>query len=258
MSAVPPDMTDDLDPGSTRRGLLRGMGAAGLGLAGTGLLGTVLGEEAGDAAAATPSCTLVKEQTEGPYYVDLERVRRNITEGKAGLRLDLKVTVVNATTCKVMKNVAVDIWHCDPLGKYSGIASEGTSGTTYLRGVQLTDKHGLATFRTLYPGWYQGRALHIHLKAHTGGRVSGSKLTGGTVRHTGQLFFNESVTDKVAKLSPYRDHTVARTRISADNVYQSQGGSIVHLTRRSRASFNRGLIAQVTLAIDPTDIPSAV
>lgn len=230
--------------------MLRGMSGAGIGLAGAALLGGC-GDERGDADAATPSCTLVREQTEGPYYVELDRMRANITEAKAGLRLDLRIKIVSADTCKPMKNVAVDIWHCDALGKYSGIDSEGTTGKTFLRGVQLTDSSGVAVFRTIYPGWYQGRALHIHLKAITGGRVRGSKLVGGTDRHTGQLFFKESVTDKVAKLSPYSSRDVSRTRMSADGVYRSQGGSIAHLTRGSKSSLRKGLKARVTMAIDP-------
>ena len=135
-----------------------------------------------------------------------------MTEGKAGLRLDLRVKIVSADTCKVMQNAAVEIWHCDALGKYSGIASEGTSGKTFLRGIQRTNANGVAVFRTIYPGWYQGRALHIHLKAFTGGRVSGSRFIGGNEQHTGQLFFKESVTDRVAELlalQPARRHAHA-------------------------------------------------
>jgi len=233
---------------TTRRGMLAGLGGAGMGLAGATLLGRTAGQEAD---AATPSCTLVGEQTEGPYYVDINRVRRNVTEGKAGLRLDLRIKIVSADTCKPMRSAAVEIWHCDAAGKYSGIAGEGTTGKTFLRGIQRTDRNGVAVFRTIYPGWYQGRALHIHLKAFTGGRVSGSKFIGGSEQHTGQLFFKESVTDKVARIAPYSSRGVPRTRMSADNVYQSQGGSMVHLTRRSKSSFNAGLTARVTMAIDP-------
>ena len=237
------------DETTTRRGMLASLGGAGLGVAGATLLGCG-SDETEQADAATPSCTLVKEQTEGPYYVDLNRVRRNVTEGRPGLRLDLRIKIVNAETCKAMRNAAVEIWHCDALGKYSGFAQEGTAGKTFMRGIQRTDKNGVAVFRTIYPGWYQGRALHIHLKAFTGGRVSSSKFIGGDEQHTGQLFFKESVTDRVAKLSPYNRRDVTRTRISQDTIYQSQGGSLVHLTRRSKKSFRAGLTARVTMAID--------
>lgn len=169
-----------------RRTLLRDGAGAGLGLAGLSL---VAGREllGGDEAVAAPACTLSPELTEGPYYLDLEKIRKNITEGKAGLRLDLRVTIVNASTCEPIEDVAVDIWHADASGVYSGIGSEGTSGKTYLRGVQLTDANGVASFRTVYPGWYQGRATHIHLKTHVGGRSGGSTYSGGHVAHTGQL-----------------------------------------------------------------------
>jgi hypothetical protein len=177
------------DHGLTRRGALRGLGGAGLGLAGLGLFGPKDFED--EAYSATPSCTLVAEQEEGPYYLDLDEVRKNITEGKSGVRLDLRIKIVDSTSCDPLKDVAVDIWHCAANGKYSGFSAEGTSGETFLRGIQLTDEDGIAAFRTIYPGWYQGRATHIHLKAHVDGHVS----------HTGQLFFRDATTDKVARLS---------------------------------------------------------
>src|SRR5213079_3102316 len=103
------------------------------------------------------------------------------------------LTVVNASTCKVVRNAAVDIWHCDALGVYSG-AVASNPGTNFLRGVQRTSAKGVATFKTVYPGWYQGRAVHIHVKVHVGGNVV----------HTGQLFFPDTLTDQVYKAAPYR------------------------------------------------------
>jgi protocatechuate 3,4-dioxygenase beta subunit len=226
----------------TRRGVIRDLTGAGLGLAGARL---VHGIELGEAEAATPACTLTREQEEGPYYLDLDKIRKNITEGKAGLRLDLRIKVVNSTTCKPIKNVAVDIWHADPSGVYSGFSAEGTKGKTYLRGVQLTGKSGIAAFRTLYPGWYEGRAIHIHLKAHAGGHVA----------HTGQLFFSDAVSDRVVKLSPYNKHAGTRTRNSTDRVYDQQGGALVRLRRRKRSSFRKGLIATIVVGIDPGATP---
>jgi protocatechuate 3,4-dioxygenase beta subunit len=124
-------------------------------------------------------------------YLDLDKVRRDVTEGKPGLRLDLRVKIVNARTCKPLDDVAVEIWHADAGGTYSGFAQEGTEGKTYLRGVQMTGERGVVQFRTVYPGWYQGRAIHIHLKVHVGGRTV----------HTGQLFFRESANDRVLPLT---------------------------------------------------------
>jgi protocatechuate 3,4-dioxygenase beta subunit len=121
------------------------------------------------------------ELTEGPYYIEGEQIRRNITEGKAGVPLTLRLRVVDASTCKPIKGAAVDIWHADAGGVYSGFGG-GARSRTFLRGIQRTDANGVAVFRTIYPGWYPGRAVHIHLKVHVG----------GSVVHTGQLFFPDT------------------------------------------------------------------
>jgi protocatechuate 3,4-dioxygenase beta subunit len=234
----------------TRRGALRGLGGAGLGLTGLGLFGPQHFED--EAFSATPSCTLVAEQEEGPYYLDLEKIRKNITEDTSGIRLDLRVKVVDSSTCEPLSDVAVDIWHAAANGKYSGFSREGTSGETFLRGVQLTDENGVAAFRTIYPGWYQGRATHVHLKAHVGGKA-GTKYTGGHVAHTGQMFFPDAHTDRVAKLSPYSSRTITRVRNKADHIYTQQGGSgsILSLTARNKSSIRSGFVGRITLGVDP-------
>jgi protocatechuate 3,4-dioxygenase beta subunit len=117
-----------------------------------------------------------------------EKVRRNITEGKAGTPLRLRLSVLDASTCRPLKGAAVEVWHADAGGVYSGFGA-GASSRTFMRGVQKTDAAGLAIFDTVYPGWYQGRTVHIHTKVHLGGNVV----------HTGQLFFP----DAVFKRSPY-------------------------------------------------------
>jgi CubicO group peptidase (beta-lactamase class C family) len=118
---------------------------------------------------------------------------------------------------------------------------------------ELTDEDGIAAFRTIYPGWYQGRATHIHLKAHVGG-------TGGHVAHTGQMFFYDPTTDKVAKLSPYRSRTITRVRNKADRVYTRQGGSasVLSLTPRKKGSIGSGFVGRVTLGVNPDATPDAV
>ena len=240
----------------TRRHALRGLAGAGAGLAGARLLGAPLAASPALAAA----CTLTAEQEEGPYYLGLEKIRKNITEGKSGLRLDLAITIVDSSSCEPIEGVAVDIWHCDAIGVYSGFSAERTAGKTYLRGVRLTDADGLATFRTIYPGWYQGRATHIHLKAHVGGTAGSSRYSGGHVAHTGQLFFSDTTTDKVARLSPYTSNDTTRTRNAVDRVYTGQHGSRAKLalTRRKAGTIKSGFVAAITLAIDPDATPSAV
>jgi protocatechuate 3,4-dioxygenase beta subunit len=244
------------DHGLTRRGALRGLGGAGLGLAGLGLFGPKDFED--EAFSATPSCVLAAEQEEGPYYLDLDKVRKNITEGRSGVRLDLRIKIVDSTSCDPIEHVAVDIWHCAANGKYSGFSAEGTSGETFLRGVQLTDEHGVAAFRTIYPGWYQGRATHIHLKAHVGGKASATKYAAGHVAHTGQLFFSDSLTDRVADLPPYSSRSRTRTRNRVDHVYTEQHGasSLLTISQRNRSALRSGVIGRITLGVDPDAAPA--
>jgi protocatechuate 3,4-dioxygenase beta subunit len=198
-------------------------------LAAGGLIAAALIPEAASAAGTGPaavasgaiSCVLTPELTEGPYYVPAEKVRRNITEGRPGAPLDLRLTVVDASTCKAIKSAVVDIWHADAGGVYSG-AVAGNSGTNFMRGIQKTDSSGLARFISVYPGWYQGRAVHIHVKVHLG----------GTVVHTGQFFFNDALTDAVYKRSPYAARGSRDTRNAADSIYRNGGSrSMLKLTR---------------------------
>jgi protocatechuate 3,4-dioxygenase beta subunit len=177
----------------TRRGSLAKLGGLVVAAAGGGSL--LAGPaEGGNKAIETGAvqCVLTPELTEGPYYIDGEKVRRDIRDGHPGTLLTLRLTVLNASTCKPLKGAAVDIWHADAAGVYSGFGS-GAGSRTFMRGVQRTDKNGLAVFTTVYPGWYQGRAVHIHVKVHVG----------GSVVHTGQLFFSDTLTEQVYKAKPY-------------------------------------------------------
>ncbi len=212
--------THDIDPESvrlSRRGtLLRLAGLAAVAGGGAGWK-LASSDDAGAGSLAVSSglvsCVLTPELTEGPYYVAGERLRRNITEGKGGVALRLRLTVVNASSCKPIRNAAVDIWHCDALGVYSG-AIAGNPGTNFLRGVQRTDAKGVATFDTIYPGWYQGRAVHIHVKVHVAGNVV----------HTGQLFFPARITNAVYRRTPYSTHgATPDTLNAADSIFRNGG-----------------------------------
>src|SRR5262249_44283949 len=109
-------------------------------------------------------CVMTPAETEGPYYLNLNLLRQDITEGQPGLPTRLLISVVHAADCTPVANATVDVWHANAPGQYSGFANQGTQGQTWLRGVQFTDANGLATFDTIYPGWYMGRTTHIHLK----------------------------------------------------------------------------------------------
>lgn len=255
-------MHDEHTPDLQQRRLTR---REALALAGGATVGLTLGSGLGLPALATSpalaaSLSLTPEQEEGPYYVDLERVREDIAEGQAGVPLTLAVRVLNATTGAAIERAALDIWHCSALGIYSDEAVEKTVGKTFLRGVQLTDAAGTASFRTVYPGHYSGRAVHVHVKVHVSGAVSGTTYSGGHVCHTGQLFFDDAVSSEVFRLSPYVRNTVARVLNRSDSVYTSQKGarSLVRLRKRERNIARSGFHASATLVVDPDSTPSAV
>lgn len=204
-------------------------------------------------ATSAPDCVLTPEQEEGPFYIDFARVRRDIVEDRPGVPLALTVAVVDSNTCKPIRNAAVDVWHCDALGIYSGEPSEGSVGRTYLRGIQVTDGNGRVEFKTIYPGQYPGRTTHIHVKVHTGGQRGHATYSGGHVSHTGQLFTNDRNDAEVFALAPYARHHVELTPRDADFIFRDQHGSSSELalapagTRLARDGFK----AKVTLGVDP-------
>jgi protocatechuate 3,4-dioxygenase beta subunit len=207
------------------------------------------------AAAAAAVCTLTKEMTEGPYYLDGALVRTDVTEGKAGIPLKLALTVVNDSTCAVIPNALVEIWHCDALGEYSGYVgnnghSEPDDGT-FLRGGVLTNAGGLANITTIYPGWYRGRCVHIHVKVHTGVTLtSDGSFTGGSELHTGQLFIDETITTAVAKVSPYSTNTVTRTTLAQDSIYDDGGAASGLMTLTALgSSTSSGYTGTLTLGV---------
>lgn len=208
------------DPAFSRRGALTKLGGMAAIALGGGALGAheLLDAEEAEAAGTGPaavaaglvSCVLAPEQTEGPYYVDDAAVRRDVTEGRPGTPLSLRLTVVNVANCKPIRGAAVEIWHCDAGGVYSGVQGDTA---LFLRGVQRTNGRGLALFRTIYPGWYQGRTVHIHTMVHLGGNVV----------HTGQLYFPDALTDLVYRRSPYSRRPNRSPRNAGDSIYRNGG-----------------------------------
>jgi protocatechuate 3,4-dioxygenase beta subunit len=163
-----------------------------------------------DLFADTPSCTLTPELTEGPYYFDADAIRSDIREDREGVQLNLAIRVRDASSCDPLPNAVVDIWHCDAGGEYSGFDSG--EGERYLRGTQVTNRRGIVEFTTIYPGWYQGRTVHIHAKVH---------LDRTTVLTT-QLFFDEDVTDAVYARAPYSGRGDPDQRNDGDPIFAEQ------------------------------------
>jgi protocatechuate 3,4-dioxygenase beta subunit len=214
------------DDTTTRRGSLARLGGLLVAAVGGGTLldNASAGNRAIESGAV--SCVLTPELTEGPYYIAGEKVRRDIRDGHPGARLDLKLKVLNAKTCAPIKNAAVDIWHADAAGNYSGFGA-GASSRTFMRGIQKTDASGVAHFTTVYPGWYMGRAVHIHVKVHVGGAVV----------HTGQLFFNDTLTDKVYAAAPYASRGPRDVRNAQDSIFVNGGKSGVMKVVKSGSGY---------------------
>ena len=217
---------------SRRSTLARAGGLAAVSLGAASLPAEATGKAGlGDAAV----CVLAPEMTDGPYYIAGEKVRRTISEGLPGAPLTLRLGVVDASTCRPITGAAVDIWHASPRGKYSGEESNGTAGRTFLRGIQRTDAKGIALFQTVYPGWYPGRAVHIHVKVRLG----------GSVVHTGQVFFRDGFTDAVYRRAPYSGRPARDVRNADDSIYRSGGSR--SLLRMQTAG--KGYSGSITLGV---------
>jgi protocatechuate 3,4-dioxygenase beta subunit len=154
------------------------------------------------------TCTVTPELTEGPFYFDVDRIRSDITEDREGTPLRVALRVRDAGSCEPIENAVVDIWHCDALGSYSGFDDQ-PDRTTYLRGAQVTNGDGVVQFRTIYPGWYPGRTVHIHAKVH---------LDNQTVLTT-QLFTTREYDDKVFARAPYTEDPGRDTFNEDDGIF---------------------------------------
>lgn len=182
-------------------------------------------------AASLPACIVRPELTEGPYFVDemLERsdVRTDPSDGteRRGLPLALTFLVSNVANraCSPLPNVMVDIWHCDAQGVYSDVLDPNfgsTAGQKFLRGYQVTDENGLARFTTIYPGWYQGRAVHIHFK------IRNYPPARSGFDFTSQLFFAEAVSDRVFQMPAYQKRG-DYLRNERDGIYNQVGEQLL-------------------------------
>ncbi|MET7762009.1 intradiol ring-cleavage dioxygenase [Streptomyces sp. NPDC005393] len=290
-----------------RRILVGGAAVAAAGLGAAVVTTASAGETSASSTSATPSASasspskevcyrLTSETTEGPYYIDADKIRKDITEGKEGIPLTLRLKVVDSDTCKPLAKAAVDIWHCDALGIYSGYESASTGGggtpptgtpptgtpptgtpptgaptgtppgggggghleptddKRYLRGTQLTDTHGFVEFTTVFPGWYEGRSVHIHTKVHVGGALTDSGYEGGHTCHTGQFFFAEEAVLASAEVAPYSTSTTERTTLDEDHIFAGNGaeGGLLNLRYR-KGKIGKGVSGSLTLGVDPDE-----
>ncbi len=214
---------NDTSSRTSRRAVLLAAGSAGAALltaACAGPAGTrgAAGQPSASASpprptdgSSGPACVLTTEAGAGPYYLDLDRVRSDITEGQGGapFRLDLTVVRVSAG-CRPLGGATIDVWQADASGTYS------TGGATFLRGTQVTDGAGRCVFRTIVPGWYAGLAPHIHFKVRPDTRTE----------TTSQFFFPEDLLLKVYARQPYASRSAPQHPNGRDSRYDSTGAAM--------------------------------
>jgi protocatechuate 3,4-dioxygenase beta subunit len=228
----------------TRRELVALFGTSAV----AGMAHRVLGQSSSATTGTMPaSCVVQPQQTEGPYFVDEKLLRSDVrldpSTGivKAGAPLALALSVSQVApdgTCAPLPGAQVDIWQCDAMGAYSDVKDRlfDTTGQKFLRGHQVTDTLGGVRFVTIYPGWYPGRAVHIHFKVRT---KAGSSQA---YEFTSQFYFDEQMTDRVHAREPYAAHAGKRMRNERDGIFRNGGTQLllplIEDAQNYAASFN--------------------
>ncbi|MER7789784.1 hypothetical protein [Streptomyces sp. NPDC097640] len=200
------------------------------------------------------------QTTEGPYYIDADDEagpRADIAEGRPGVPLRLRISVLSADQGKPVPGATVEVWHCDALGYYSGHLAHDpdtlpamndsghvppSDGSRFLRGAQPTGVDGAAEFGTIYPGWYFTRSIHIHTKVH----IEGHEV------YTGQLYLPEEYNEAIEAFPPYNQHTTLQRLPNKDDlVYQSAGGAdlLLDVSPVDPSRLEHGLTASFTLTV---------
>jgi protocatechuate 3,4-dioxygenase beta subunit len=169
-------------------------------------------------SSSSGTCSVIETETEGPFPTKspASYVRSDITGDRTGYKLTVKITINNSNnSCNALSGALVDIWHCDSQGNYSEYGGSGMQATNYttvhfLRGRQTTDSNGLVTFTSIFPGWYSGRATHIHVHVYNS---SGSSLK------VTQIAFPEGSGTALASVAGYTKGMTGYTYNASDNVF---------------------------------------
>lgn len=210
---------------------------------GSGTSAAAAGSDLVAALDAARTCQTSPEQTQGPFWFDIDSIRSDIREDRPGVVLELALRVLDISSCSAggqavpVSNAVVEVWHCDAGGRYSGFEtrtasqSGGTSDGsysagdpeaapaddgTYLRGAQVADSNGIVQFTTIFPGWYPGRTTHIHAKVH---------LARQSVLST-QLYFPDETAIEVNAARPYRDN-IGRPTLNAEDGFFSEDAVMI-------------------------------
>ncbi|MGR6922320.1 dioxygenase family protein [[Actinomadura] parvosata] len=256
----------------SRRKLITGIGSLGLGgllTAGEpGLQATIAGTvsdpdtyaKADALFARARTCSLAPSAQQGPYYFETRALRSDLREDRAGVRLRLAVKVQDGGTCRPLPGSVVEIWHCDAAGLYSGAETESrealsggdkikidpgekftdmrpSDGRRYLRGAQVADADGIVRFTTIWPGWYPGRTVHIHVMVV----VHGSRAL------CTEVMFDEAINRRVLALPPYQGHAKPRDTFNGnDPIFKER--MLAHVTPDGD-----GYLAVIVLSAGPEE-----
>ena len=198
---------------------------------------------------AALNCTLTPETTEGPYWVDEQLKRSDVTEGEPGVPLKLVLGVYEANAaCSPYPGAVVDIWQANALGLYSDQSEQpraDTGGQTFLRGCQVSGDDGEVEFRTIYPGWYEGRALHIHVRVRT------FAADETTFTFTTQVFFAEETNSAVLATRPYNERPGPDTTNATDSIF------LPELIAEAKGKPDKGLTAAFRMRLSDLPAPEA-
>ncbi|OKL57087.1 hypothetical protein UA08_07576 [Talaromyces atroroseus] len=211
------------------------------------------------------TCVLNPEGETGPFYVLGEYVRTDLRESEVGVNITLEAQFIDVDTCEPLTNMWWDVWNCNATGVYSGVVENGNGNAkdtanfnrTFLRGIQQADSDGVVRFDTLFPGHYSGRATHHHIVAHIGDDITvlaNGTITGGSVAHIGQLFYDQDLITEVESTYPYSTNTITITENADDRVFLAEtenttSDPVINYVLLGD-SVEDGLFGWVTIAID--------
>ncbi|KAF7678220.1 extracellular dioxygenase [Alternaria burnsii] len=186
--------------------------------------------------AGNNSCILTPEVTQGPYWVEGELVREDVTENQEGIPMTLDIQIIDVNTCEPVPQAYLEMWHCNATGVYSGVVAQGNGvgeddesnlQNTALRGIQQSDENGVVVFQTIFPGHYTGRATHIHVMSRLNATVNAnSTLSGGHITHVGQMFFDQDLITLADTVEPYASNEQELTSNSDDSILAEEAEDV--------------------------------
>ncbi|KAJ4410316.1 hypothetical protein N0V82_009263 [Gnomoniopsis sp. IMI 355080] len=234
------------------------------------------------------TCVLSPEITWGPYvYPNSQTLRQDMSEDQPGVPLTLDVGVLDMATCEPLPNVMLNFWHCNATGSYSsftalspntpfldllqelnisasdyniGVTDLHTDDTTFLRGMWPTDANGMMQMKTVFPGFYVDRAIHIHVQVyHDWVLRSNGTISSGDIVSAGQLYFDEELEEKIMALEPYSQHTqINRTTNAVDSIFSDSFANgydpVISVVPADGEDVTKGMIGYITIGVDTTAV----